>query len=75
MMSMDGEPCNREPTPEQHPELMTANQVGALLQINVRTLRRLVARKKFPKPIKVGSAHRWPRAVVDAWVDEQTARK
>jgi predicted DNA-binding transcriptional regulator AlpA len=43
-----------------------------LLQIDVRTLRRLRAGDEIPEPIWFGRKPRWRRHVIDAWLAERS---
>ncbi len=42
--------------------LLTIQQVAALFQVNMRTIRRRVSDGTFPKPVKIGRSLRWNRA-------------
>ena len=49
-------------------EVLTRDEVAALLRIHPRDLRRLVLEGAFPPPFKVGRRLRWRRATVEAWI-------
>jgi predicted DNA-binding transcriptional regulator AlpA len=46
--------------------------LAKLLQIDVRTLRRLRAGDEIPEPIWFGRKPRWRRHVIDAWLAERS---
>ena len=54
-------------------ELLTLDEVLALLKCARSTLYVLMESHGFPRPIKVSSANRWLRAEVEAWLDRQAA--
>lgn len=60
--------CPSDVPPDPH-SLLTAADVAALLQINVRTLRRMRHERSFPRPTRVGRALRWKRSLVERWLD------
>ena len=49
--------------------LLTASEVAALLQVDVRTLRRMRHERAFPRPARVGRSLRWKRSVVERWLE------
>lgn len=52
-------------------ELLTAAQFADLLGVNVRTLRRLLARGTIPQPIRYNRRLvRWKRSVVKQYIDD-----
>jgi excisionase family DNA binding protein len=55
------------PAPESQPEVLTAEQLAALLQLDVDTVRRLVARGELPGR-KVGGHWRFSRKAVLEWL-------
>ncbi len=58
---------SRPPAPA---ELLTTDDLAALLQIDERTLRRLVREGAVPPPIRIaGRILRWRRADLDRWLD------
>ena len=60
-------------TTTQMNELMTLDEVLALLKCSRSTLYVLMDSHGFPRPIKVSSANRWLRTEVEAWLDRQAA--
>lgn len=42
-------------------------------QIHVKRTKiyKMVAAGEFPRPVKIGTASRWPQSQVDAWIAEQ----
>ena len=49
-------------------EVLTRDEVAALLRIHPRDLRRLVLEGAFPAGFKVGRRLRWRRATVERWI-------
>ena len=61
------------PMPAKDPrdaQLMTAKDVAGLLNVDIRTLRRLRHLGDVPKPITVGRVLRWRRRDVDRWLED-----
>ena len=57
---------------EEEERLLNEREVEALLGVSRATLRRMVAAKRFPRPIRVGlRAVRWRRSEVLAWLDSR----
>lgn len=57
------------------PELLTAQEVAALLGIGVRSLARHVQRGLLPRPLRIGTRTlRYSRQAVMAWVADQAGR-
>jgi excisionase family DNA binding protein len=50
--------------------LMTARQVGAYLNVNERTVLKLVSEGALPG-VKIGNQWRFRKAMLDAWLDDQ----
>jgi len=57
------------PTPE-HEAFLTTEEVLAYLQVNLRTVYRLIDAGKLPA-VRVGRQWRFRRRDIDAWLDEQ----
>lgn len=51
------------------PQLLTAARLAAILDISVRTLRRLQATGRLPHSIRLGGSVRWRAEEVQAWID------
>jgi predicted DNA-binding transcriptional regulator AlpA len=49
--------------------LLNIKQVTQALGVCRRTLEREINRQRFPRPVKIGSASRWPSAEVFAYID------
>lgn len=49
-------------------QLLTVQQVAGSLAICRRTLEREIQRGRFPRPVKIGAASRWPLADVQSYV-------
>lgn len=59
-----------EPTAAHDPlQLLTADEVAALLRVDVRTLRTMRHERAFPRPTRVGRSLRWKRSAVERWID------
>ncbi len=48
--------------------LVTAQQLAELLAVSPRSLRRLVATGRCPKPIRLGGAARWHLQRIETWL-------
>lgn len=59
-----------EPEPQRSP-VMTPDDVAAMLQINVRTLRRMRLAGELPEPLLFGTRTRWRRADIEKWIAER----
>jgi excisionase family DNA binding protein len=46
------------------PEFLTEREVAQKFRVNARTIRRLVARGGFPRPLKIGRCLRYPTSEV-----------
>jgi excisionase family DNA binding protein len=59
-----------EPNAAHDPlQLLTADEVAALLRVDVRTLRTMRHERAFPRPTRVGRSLRWKRSAVERWID------
>ena len=56
-------------------DLLTRDEVLALLKCARSTLYVLMDSGDFPRPLKVATANRWLRIEVDAWLERQAARR
>ena len=54
-------------------DLLTRDEVLALLKCARSTLYVAMASHEFPRPLKIATANRWLRTEVDAWLDRQAA--
>jgi excisionase family DNA binding protein len=54
--------------------LLRPSRVAAMLNISERTLSRLIAAGKFPRPILLGRSRRWERASVEQWLSAAVSR-
>ena len=52
-----------------HIQLITAEQLGGILGVSVRTVWRLRSAGKLPLPVQLGGSIRWKRGEVEAWID------
>jgi prophage regulatory protein len=51
-------------------DLLTAREVAARLSISQRTIYRLMKRKQFPRPVRLGTRHvRWKASDVQRYLD------
>lgn len=62
---------NRGPQqkPKIDPSLLDVEQFAEILGCSTRHVRRLSDMGKCPPPVKLGSLARWPRAVVEEWIE------
>ena len=58
-------------TTTQKYDLLTRDEVLALLKCSLSTLYVLMESHGFPRPLKVSTANRWLRTEVEAWLDRQ----
>jgi predicted DNA-binding transcriptional regulator AlpA len=48
--------------------LLTRKQVGALLQLDERTVRRLELSSEIPAGFEIGGSKRWRRSEIEEWL-------
>lgn len=48
--------------------LLTKRDLAGLLQVSTRSIERLTRAGELPPPIRIGSAVRWDRAAIEAWI-------
>lgn len=59
-----------EDTPSKEKSgLIDANEVARLLGVSSRMVWRLRDSGKMPRPTKIGSLVRWPRGVIEDWIE------
>jgi excisionase family DNA binding protein len=58
------------PAKDPRDALLTAKDVAGLLNVDIRTLRRLRHLGDVPKPITVGRVLRWRRRDLDRWLED-----
>jgi predicted DNA-binding transcriptional regulator AlpA len=46
-----------------------ANRLAALLDLSLRTVRRLDSSGKLPRPVRIGGAVRWRLNEIEAWLE------
>lgn len=56
-------------TNEERSSLLTIQKVAKSLGVCRRTLEREISRGNFPRPLKVGTASRWPESDLQAYLD------
>jgi excisionase family DNA binding protein len=52
----------------EKPAMLTAHDVGNLINCSPRTVRRLVDLGQIPKPVRLGGMVRWPRQAIEQWL-------
>ena len=52
-------------------DLLTRNEVLAILKVSRATLYVFMERDDFPRPVKLGNCNRWPRFEVEGWLEAQ----
>lgn len=55
--------------------LLDVKSVAALLSCSWRSVYRLVEKRRFPAPIRVGALCRWSRSAIEAWLEERTSQR
>jgi len=53
---------------ERRAVLLTVHEVARMLSCSARTVYRLTASGRMPRPTRLGALVRWPRQVVEQWV-------
>ena len=54
-------------------DLIEADELAAMLRIDIRTLRRWRHEGRLPKPIRGGRGLRWERRIIEKWIQERAA--
>ncbi len=54
---------------ERGPLLITAPQLAQRLNCSTRTVYRLAASGRMPKPVRLGALVRWQQSTIDAWIE------
>jgi predicted DNA-binding transcriptional regulator AlpA len=58
-------------SPPTASDLLEADELAALLKIDIRTLRRWRREDKVPKPLRGKGPLRWSRTAVEQWLQER----
>ena len=64
-----------ENLPTESLQLLTLPQAAGLLAVCTRTLDRLISRKEFPPPLKIGRSSRVSLADVNAYLNRLNERR
>ena len=56
------------PHPDSRDRLLTAKQLATVLAISIRTVWRLDAAGRLPRPIRLGGSVRWRGSEIDRWL-------
>ena len=56
------------------PALLTVHDVAEMLNCSGRTVYRLNDAGRMPRPVRLGSLVRWPRATLERWIDQGCPR-
>ena len=72
------DPSHGEPSATVKPatvanDLIEADELAAMLRIDIRTLRRWRHEGRLPKPIRGGRGLRWERRIIEKWIQERAA--
>ena len=59
----------RQPSPGGDVDLLTADGVASTIGVSERTLRRLRARRGFPRPMRGPGPLRWRRRDLERWLE------
>jgi excisionase family DNA binding protein len=51
-------------------DMLDVSQVAEVFGVSDRHIRRLVDRDHFPQPVRLGRLVRWPRHLVERWIDD-----
>jgi hypothetical protein len=60
------------PAPFGTATLVDANEIAVFLGCSPKHVRRLAKQGRFPKAVKVGRLHRWPRQAIEQWLAAQS---
>ena len=50
-------------------QLLTAKELGALLNLSKRQIFRLNSSGKIPAPIRIGGSVRWANSTIEIWIN------
>ncbi|MCI0334324.1 MAG: helix-turn-helix domain-containing protein [Planctomycetes bacterium] len=50
--------------------MLTVEKVAAMIDCSTRHVYRLEDRGEMPRAVRLGNCVRWPRAVVEKWIEE-----
>lgn len=50
------------------PPVIRMAELASMLDMSDRAIRKQVAEGRIPAPAKFGSAHRWPRVMIEKWI-------
>lgn len=50
------------------PSLLKVDDLANVLQVSIRSVRRMADQGLCPRPVKIGHAIRWERKVVEEWI-------
>ena len=48
--------------------MLSVRNVAAMLRCSPRTVYRLAAKGRMPRPVKLGKMTRWNRAIIEHWI-------
>lgn len=68
MQTMERE-CGVHRGEADRPGMLTVHDVARVLNCSTRTVYRLTDSGRMPRPIKLGVLVRWPREVVESWIE------
>lgn len=57
------------PAPEPVAVFFDIRGIAALLQCSTRHVQRLAETGQMPAPVKLGALSRWPKPVIEAWIE------
>ena len=58
-------------TPSGGHRLISLDELASRLSISKAMIYRLIQRKDFPRPVKIGKASRWDEGQVNQWVESR----
>ena len=61
-------PLSANPAPVVQDRLLTAKRLANLLAVSIRTVWRLDASGKLPRPVRLGGSVRWRHSEIDNWL-------
>ena len=73
-VSVEASAIDRVQSSAVRPALLTVHDVAGMLSCSARTIYRLNDAGRMPKPVRLGSLVRWPRAIIERWIDQGCPR-
>lgn len=59
-----------QPSVSHCPQLLTVDDLAALLKVSNRTVWRMRSAGQLPNPIRIGGGVRWRQPEIEAWIEQ-----